>query len=84
MTTTNNIDEMLDEHERISKIHLTPQEESLIVRLSTHRSSQELYCFDADVKARALNGLVEKGFATTTEGGWKLTRAGQIRCTTIY
>lgn len=73
-----------DEQERIAKIPLTPQEESFIVRLASERSCRELYCFDQGVKARALNGLVEKGLAETIEGGWKLTKKGQIRCTSIY
>lgn len=73
-----------DEREKIAKIHLTPQEESFIVRLATDRSCKELYCFDQGVKARALNGLVEKGLAEAIEGGWKITQEGQVRCTSIY
>lgn len=68
----------------IADIKLSIQEQSLIVRLATERTSQELYAFDQGAKARFLNSLVEKGLAVTIEGGWKLTRRGQIRCTSIY
>lgn len=68
----------------IAAIKLSPQEESMLVRLVTDRRSQELFDYDHDMKPRAMGALVRKGMATKIDNGWKLTPTGQIRSTSIY
>ena len=68
----------------IGAIKLSTQEEIMLVRLVTDRRSQELFDYDHDMKTRAMNSLVGKGFAEKIDNGWKLTGNGQIRSTSIY
>lgn len=69
---------------KIGEIKLSPQEETMLVRLVTDRRSQELFEYDQDMKPRAMNALIKKGMATKIDNGWKLTPTGQIRSNSIY